>query len=153
MPVFSSCRCVDSKTTWTAPQCIGERGGEQPHPDKTKHPPANGSLNLARKSLQSHMRQHHGETEYDDTRFIFRTTDLVERLFSTCRRAYTDYRTNMSLTYSKSQVCLYCNRDLWTLSDISNIVDWPSVMSLEMKLIWIDSNKFDIKVGTFWLWN
>lgn len=90
--------------------------------ENTATTPENQTLTLAEKALHCHMMENYGGAEYNDTRFILPTTNLIERLFSNTRRAYTDYRRNISPTHFESQMFLYCNRDHWTIADVNSIV-------------------------------
>lgn len=85
-------------------------------------PEPEAQLSLADIALKTHFNSEPLQ-EYGDVRFILPTTNGVERLFSKCRQALTDYRKCISPTNFEAQLFLHANRDLWSLNDVNNIVD------------------------------
>eukprot|EP00954_Amorphochlora_amoebiformis_P006958 541862-Amorphochlora_amoeboformis.AAC.1 len=60
---------------------------------------------------------------YIDLERIPPTGVIVERLFSTAERAYTDLRGRLDVVKLEAQLLLDVNRELWNLETVCSIVD------------------------------
>lgn len=83
----------------------------------------NGENNsLAERGLKRLKTKASGTSAYMDTRFIFTTSNLCERLFSIAGYALNDRRMSVFPVHFEEQMFVFCNFRLWSISDINDMV-------------------------------
>lgn len=79
-------------------------------------------LTLAKRALQNYMLENTEKEEFFDTRLIVPTSNACERLYSKYHFPLTDCRRAVSPLQFEAQVFLNVNRDLWTITEVTEVV-------------------------------
>lgn len=83
----------------------------------------NDELSFSERALKKNKLSSITSSEYVNTNFVIPTSNDVERLFSMSKRVFSAKRRGLSTLTLEALMFLKCNRDLWNLSSVSEIVN------------------------------
>lgn len=82
----------------------------------------NSALTFVQKALMNKRRKVLNSSEYANLAYIPPTSNIVERLFSSCRLVLTDYRKSMTPYTFECVMFLKVNRSYWDMNLVAKVV-------------------------------
>ena len=80
-------------------------------------------MSLAERALKKRRIANATQSRYMDTRYIFPTSNICERLFSTAGFTLSDRRRRLLTCNFEMQIFLHVNSSYWGISDVSRILE------------------------------